>query len=121
MKLPAAAGGGGGATAAASDSEEEEQEEEGEEEQTQKVGAASPAKKEEDDGDRENDCAICLLEIEDDDGDWEHPSDNITLACSHTFHKPCFDLWKNNCREKAMLLTCPMCRVTVKHQASSSI
>ncbi|XP_008809474.3 RING-H2 finger protein ATL65-like [Phoenix dactylifera] len=51
-------------------------------------------------------CAVCLLEFEDDD------SLRLLPLCSHAFHVDCIDVWL---RSHA---SCPLCRAAVFHYAS---
>jgi hypothetical protein len=56
----------------------------------------------------EEECAICFLEFEEDD------DAEAVLECGHRFHGACVELWVNNCCNKGMQPTCPMCRAEIR-------
>jgi hypothetical protein len=56
-------------------------------------------------------CAICLLELED-----EEDEEEVTaLVCGHPFHSDCVTLWVNKCHSKATEATCPICRAAIMY------
>lgn len=87
------------------------------------VGAAVGAKQEAEEGKEEDanvgeeeeeptECAICLLDLQEDDDDQEEAT---VLACGHPFHSACVTLWVNNCRSKSLDATCPICRAAIMY------
>lgn len=56
-----------------------------------------------DDTERDNECAICFEELNNEDQ--ENPI--ITLGCNHTFHRQCVI---NSCRNVHLECKCPLCR-----------
>eukprot|EP00952_Eustigmatos_sp_NYUAD-ZCMA_P000590 2355-Eustigmatos_ZCMA.PRE.1 len=53
-----------------------------------------------------DECAICLCELDDGDGEVVE-----ALGCStvHRFHSTCLDCWACKCAEKGLAVTCPTC------------
>ena len=81
---------------------------------------AVKAKEDEDDGPGEGICGICLCDLEDEDDEEEDEDVALAcshhifhsaeaLACSHTFHAVCLDLWASKCQEMNLEEICPIC------------
>jgi hypothetical protein len=59
-----------------------------------------------------DECAICLLELEEEDEDDEG---GLVLGCGHRFHAACVEQWVDRSHSKGMRATCPMCRADLTY------
>jgi hypothetical protein len=72
----------------------------------------SQADEEPPEDDLDNECAICLLELEEEDEDEEG---GLVLGCGHRFHAACVEQWVDRSNGLGMRATCPMCRADITY------
>jgi hypothetical protein len=62
----------------------------------------------------EEECAICLLTLGDDEGEEDEEacasSSVATLGCGHRFHERCIDSWVVSSKRQQLDAECPYCR-----------
>lgn len=54
------------------------------------------------DADLDADCSIC-----------QNNKVNIITECKHLYHRECLQKWADECKEKCLPVSCPLCRATI--------